>query len=143
VVPGPRPIVFEYLADLRHHWTLADRFEVLRLDGEPALGGVVRLRGPLGFSREAATRVEEVHAPRTLAGTATIGRRTAARVCWALEDRDGTTAVTLEAIVLRAGALDALVLQFGGRRWLQRRFVRVLQELADRFVERQSLPHAA
>lgn len=143
LVPGSRAAVFAYLADLSHHWTLADRFvEVVRLDGQPANGGVVRLRGPLGTSRTVVTRVSEVCAPSALTGTATVGRGTVAHVRWALDEHEGQTAVTLEATVVRAARADALLLRLGGRRWLARRFARVLDRLAERFVEHRSAPPA-
>jgi hypothetical protein len=44
----------------------------------------------------------------------------------------GSTLVELEARVVELSALDRLVLNAGGRRWLQRVFSRVLAELAAR-----------
>ena len=64
--------VFEFLADLRNHWLLQDRFvELAGLDtdeGDGPNGGRVRMRGPLGISREARTRVLAATAGRVPGG---------------------------------------------------------------------------
>ncbi len=136
-VPAPREAVFGFLADLENHWRLADRFiEVVQLDRAPdgrANGGRVRMRGPFGLRRTAATRVLAAEAPRLMVGTAELGRRTRAFVRWKLGVGDGGTRVRLEATLDRMGWLDRLMLVFGGRAWLERRFVAVLQRLAERF----------
>jgi hypothetical protein len=131
------PVVFAFLADLENHWLLADRFvEVLMLErppgGGPACGGTVRMRGPLGLGRTARTRVVEAVPESAIAGTAFVGRRTEARVRWTLTPAPGGTRVRLEATVERLGRPEALLLAAGGRRWLQRRFVSILQTLARR-----------
>jgi len=142
VVAAPRPVVFGFLADLENHWLLADRFvEVLTLErpagGGPARGGRVRVRGPLGISRTAQTRVAEADPPHAIAGTASVGRRTEAQVRWTLVPEGESTRVRLEAAVQRAGALEAVLLAAGGRRWLRCRFDSILATLARRMDDGQ------
>ncbi len=130
--------VFDFLADLENHWLLADRFiEVLSLergaDGR-ALGGRVRMRGPLGVRRTAATRVLAAERPQQMAGVAELGGETRASVTWTLTGSDDGTQVRLEAAVERTGRLDRLLLLLGGRSWLELRFAGVLERLADIFA---------
>lgn len=137
VVAASPPVVFAFLADLENHWLLADRFvEVLTLDrppgGGPAHGGTVKMRGPLGLGRTARTRVVEATPASAIAGSASVGRRTEARVRWTLTPAPPGTRVRLEATVERLGRPEAVLLAAGGRRWLQRRFASILQTLALR-----------
>ncbi|WP_198588516.1 SRPBCC family protein [Geodermatophilus chilensis] len=135
--------VFEFLADLRNHWLLEDRFVELRgLDGDEGSGprgGRVRLTGPLGISREARTRVLSARPPTAtrpgrLAGRADIGRRTTGRVAWEIAvGKDGGSRVTLRAAAERASLLDRTLLLLG-RWWLQHTFDRALANL-DRILE--------
>jgi uncharacterized protein YndB with AHSA1/START domain len=143
VVAAPVPAVFDFLADLENHWLLTDRFvEVLTLErpagGGPARGGRVRIRGPFGTSRTAETRVAEADPPRSIAGTASVGRRTEAQVRWTLAPEGQGTRVRLEAVVGRAGVLEAVLLAAGGHRWLGRRFDSILATLARRMGEAQA-----
>ena len=141
LVPAPAQEVFGYLSDLKNHWKLADRFiEVVSLErsgdgGEqaPASGGRVRIRGPFGVRRTAATRVAAIEPPDRMTGFAQVGRRTRAEVRWTLTGSRGQTRVRLEARVLGAGPLDRVVLGLGGRAWLRRRFAGVLEHLRQRF----------
>ena len=133
--------VFEYLSSLENHWRLADRWiEVISLGrrpgaspGEPPDRGEVTIRGPLGLRRTAITRVMDAEPPRSMAGSARIGR-TAARVSWSLEDRGRETRVRLAAELERTAPLDRVLLALGGRAWLQRRFASVLSRLSDLFA---------
>lgn len=135
VVPASRETVFTFLADLRNHWLLAGRFvEVLSLDGSD--GGRVRLRGPLGVSRTAVTRVAALRPHHLLVGTADVGSRTRARVSWSLESRRGETCVRLAAEVERAAPIDRLLLALGGRVWLRRRFAGTLERVVEIFAAR-------
>ena len=139
-VAAPAGALFAYLADLEQHWQLADRFiEVVSLDrpsdGEPLGGGVVRMRGPLGISRVAQTRVVEAEAPTRLAGTAEVGSGTVASVSWTLRPVGSRTRVRLEATVERASPLDRALLVLGGRRWLERHFAKILQTLERQVTE--------
>ena len=143
VVAAPAAAVFDFLGDLENHWLLADRFvEVLTLErpaaGGPAHGGRVRIMGPLGIARIAATRVAEAHPPHSIAGMASVGRRTEAQVRWTLAPEGQRTRVRLEAVVRRSGALEAMLLAAGGRRWLGRRFDAILATLSRRMADAQA-----
>ncbi len=137
MVRAPQDEVFDFLADLEKHWRLADRFiEVLGLQqpagGRPD-GGWVRIRGPLGVRRTAATRVLAADPPDRIIGVAELGRTSRAFVRWELRDSDGATRVRLEATIDRTGWLDQLLLLLGARVWLERRFGAVLDRLAEAF----------
>jgi uncharacterized protein YndB with AHSA1/START domain len=136
VVAASPQVVFAFLADLENHWLLTDRFvEVLTLErppgGGPARGGTVRMRGPLGLRRTVRTRVVEAAPASAIAGTASVGH-TEALVRWTLTPESGETRVRLEATVERLGRADGVLLAVGGRRWLERRFISILQTLARR-----------
>jgi Polyketide cyclase / dehydrase and lipid transport len=127
LVPLGREAVFAFLAELENHWRLAGGWiEVQSLDQN---GGSVRMRGPLGVKRTARTRVEATDPPRSLEGSANLGR-TQARVRWALTEDGPHTQVHLEATVVKATPLDHLLLTLGGRRWLHRQFTKTIQQLA-------------
>ena len=135
IVHAPQDEVFDFLANLENHWHLADRFiDVLSLEREAdgrARGGRVRVRGPGGVRRTAATHVLAADPPQQLLGVAEVGRRTHAFVSWRLRGADGGTHVRLKATVDRIGWLDRALLVLGGRTWLERRFDAVLDRLAD------------
>lgn len=135
LVSAPPEEVFGFLADLENHWRVADRFvevlELNRTDGGPADGGMVRVRGPLGLRRTVTTRVVAARAPRLLIGTAEVRGGTRARVSWSLAGHLESTRVRLAVAVERAAPGDRLLLRLGGRRWLQRRFERTLENLAN------------
>jgi hypothetical protein len=132
LIPAKRERVFEFLCDLENHWQLADgAISVLSL--EPGDGGRVRMRGPLGVSRTAVTRLDGTDRPRTITGIARVGTRTRAHVTWRLEPGVDHTSVTLSARVEQASPLDRLLLAAGGRTWLESRFERILSTLAGRF----------
>jgi uncharacterized protein YndB with AHSA1/START domain len=123
--------VFAFLDDLRNHWRLSRRFvEVERVDRD-AEGARVRIRGPLGLSRHAHTRIDEAESPRLLHGRAEVGRGTVGLIRWTIESRGAGCRVTLEAEVVRASPVDRAVLALGGRRWLGRG----LREAVDRLAE--------
>jgi hypothetical protein len=108
--------VFAWLSDLHNHWRLEDRFiEVAGIEPE---GGRVRMRGPLGLSREARTRVIEAQPHTTLRGIAEVGRRTRGAVRWDIEPHPEGSRVTFSAVVERASLADRVLLALGGRRWL-------------------------
>ena len=153
-VPAPAAAVFEYLSSLDNHWRLADRWiEVLSLDGAPEAGpddppdrGRVRMRAPLGLSRTVVTRVLASDPPTSMAGSASIGARTMARVSWTLDDHGEMTWVHLAAELESASYVDRVLLALGGREWLRRRFSAVLGRLAGVFAddrERQDSPLGA
>jgi hypothetical protein len=136
LVPAECEVVFDFLSTLGNHWRIARCFiEVIELDsslpgGEPD-SATVRLRGPLGVSRIARTKVTAARAPRLLIGTAELGSRTRARVSWTLARRLTETRVRLSAEVDGAGALDRALLAVGGRTWLERRFAQTLDTLVE------------
>jgi uncharacterized protein YndB with AHSA1/START domain len=128
--------LFAFLSDLENHWHIADGFvEVLELNGagpgQPARGARVRMHGPLGVRRTAATRVTELEPPRRIAGTARVGTHTAANVTWTFTGVDGGTLVGLAAQIDRASFLDRTLLAAGGNRWLRRRLEKILTGLDE------------
>jgi Polyketide cyclase / dehydrase and lipid transport len=143
-------VVFEYLSALDNHWRLADRWiEVLSLDAGPGASagdrpdrGRVRMRGPLGLTRTAVTRVLVADPPTSIAGSAAIGRGTVATVGWTLHDLGGGTRVGLAAELESASLLDRVLLSLGGRQWLRRRFSAVLGRLVEAFVAGRELQEA-
>lgn len=94
-----------------------------------ASGGLISMRGPLGFTREARTTVVEAVPAVRMRGRAEVGPRTVGLVTWQLAPVPGGTRVTLHAAAERAGPADRLLLLLGGRAWLRRRFARVLERL--------------
>ena len=124
-----RPLaeIFEFLSDLRNHWRLEPHF--IDLEDVEASGGRVQIKGPLGISREARTRVDRVEPPTRLQGTAEIGRRTRASIRWELAPSGEGSRVTLTGTVDEASFYDRLLLLLGGRWWLQRMFERALRAL--------------
>jgi hypothetical protein len=120
--------IFEFLSDLRNHWRLEPHF--VNLQGMDSSGGRVRMKGPLGISREARTRVDAVEPRATLRGSAEIGRRTRASIRWEIAPSGSGSRVTLTGTVDEASLYDRVLLAVGGRWWLQRMFERALQALA-------------
>lgn len=121
--------VYAFLADLRNHWQLSRRFaELEQLDGDRQ-GGRVRIRGPLGLSRVARTRVEDTIEPSELRGEARVGRSTLGVVRWTIDPDGSGSRVTLAAEVVRASALDRAVLAVGGELLLRRMFTEALDRL--------------
>lgn len=133
--------VFAFLCDLENHWMLADRFvEVLSLDGagDGALGGRVRVRGPLALGRTATTRVVTQEPSRSIAGTAELSGGTKALVCWTLTPEGDVTRVQLAAHLERVGPLDRFLLALGGRRWIRNRFRSIIRTLAGQELRSRS-----
>jgi hypothetical protein len=120
--------IFEFLSDLRNHWRLEPHF--VDLEDIGTTGGRVRIKGPLGISREARTRVDAAEPPSTLRGSAEIGLRTRASIRWEIVPAAAGSRVTLTGTVDEASLYDRLLLRLGGRWWLQRIFERALQALA-------------
>jgi uncharacterized protein YndB with AHSA1/START domain len=135
-VSHPPERVFEFLSDLRNHWTLEERFIDLE-DVEPG-GGRVRMKGPLGLGRVARTRVLEATTPQPVAhlrGSAEISGGTRGHVEWTIEPAGNGSRVTLSAIPDALGLLDAVLLRMGGGRWLERLFRSAVARLDDVLVE--------
>ena len=134
----PPDVVFEFLSDLRNHWRLEPHF--LELDGMSADGGVVRVKGPLGISRVARTRVVGAERPRLLRGVAELGRGTIGAVRWEITPAvPGTSQVQFSAVVERASTLDRVLLACGGRWWLNR-IVQVAVERLGAVLDAQPRP---
>jgi carbon monoxide dehydrogenase subunit G len=133
LVPASPEDVYAFLCDLENHWLLADRFvEVLNLDGTGggAVGGKVRVRGPLGLGRTATTRVLTRDPSGSITGTAELTGGTQALVRWTLVPEGGATRVELAAQLQLVGRLDRFLLALGGRRWIHHRFRSILRTLA-------------
>jgi hypothetical protein len=92
-------------------------------------GGRVRIKGPLGLSRLARTRVVASERPTALRGAAEIGDATHASVRWDIQPHTDGSLVTFSARVDEASAVDRLILALGGRWWLRRIVERALQRL--------------
>jgi Polyketide cyclase / dehydrase and lipid transport len=132
-ISAPTDAVIRFLADLEHHVRLApESVQVLRLSRPPGrpVRALVRLKGPLGMQRMASTELAQTRLANPIAGKARIGERTVASVAWCVEDDDGGSVVTLRATVDAASPIDRVVLLFGGRRWLTRRFEAALERLS-------------
>lgn len=122
-------IVFAFLAELANHRQITDRYlRLQRLSADQRSASIV-ISVPLGLYRTARTSLTSTCAPKWLVGTAAIGSRTRAQVRWNLEPCGDRTRVTLVATVLDAGGFDRLLLAFGGRWWLERRFESALVHL--------------
>jgi hypothetical protein len=136
-IPAPRETIFGFLASLENHAALG-RGSVELLSHEcragRASGAVVRLRGPLAIRRTASTAITGIRAPQSISGRAWIGPRTRAFVSWRIESTAHGSTVTVGAIVETAGLRDRLLLAFGGRWWLGRRFASALSCLSHRIA---------
>ena len=121
--------VYAFLAVLENHWRLDDRLLRLERLDHGAHGSRIVIRGPLGIRRTAHIRLTASEPSRRVVGTAEVGERTQARVTWTITPAGAGSLVRVEASVLRAGALDRLLLVAGGGRWMRRRFARVLEQL--------------
>jgi hypothetical protein len=127
IVPFPPADVFAFLAELRNHWQLTGRFvalEEVEESGPAAEGGWIRVRGPLGISRLAHTRLVRSTPPSdgvggVLEGRAEVPNGTSARIDWMLSAAPGGTRVSLRIVIEKATLTDRLLLVLGGRRWLE------------------------
>ena len=134
-IAQPPGRVFDFLSDLRNHWRLESRAFVEVLDDEPdPAGGRIRLKGPLGLSREARTSVVAAEPPEggppgRVSGIAEVGSASVGRVTWTLVPHEAGTSVRLSAAVERASRFDRLLLGLGGEIWLRRLFSRALANL--------------
>jgi hypothetical protein len=129
-VRAPADAVYDFLERLPNHALITGRG--LRLEHVAPGGRCARiaLRGPLGIRRTARTNVTRLLRPHGLGGTATVGRHTEAEVNWVIDRTPAGSLVTLTATILRAGAMDRLLLAFGGRWWLARSFTHAVALLA-------------
>jgi hypothetical protein len=141
-IPAPRETVFGFLASLENHPALGEgAVELLSLKRRAgrASEAVVRLRGPLAIRRTASTAISGTRAPASIFGRAWIGPRTRVFVAWQIESAPHGSTVSLRAIVETAGLRDRLLLAFGGRRWLRRRFASALSSLSRQLAPTPAL----
>jgi Polyketide cyclase / dehydrase and lipid transport len=130
---APPEIVLNFLADLDNHVLLAPTsVRVLSYDRQDGVNtrALVRMRGPLGIHRTASTELLRV-TESSIIGRAKIGDDTVATVVWRIHMLREGSYVTLCATVDAASLLDALLLRFGVRRWLARRFAAALEQLSQ------------
>ena len=128
-ISAPPERVFEFLADLRNHWRLERAFLEIEDAGERS--GVIRVRGPVGLSRRAETRVLEADAPSRVAGRADLRGGTVGLVAWDITPDAGGSRVRLSAEIPEASLPDRVLLALGGRAWLRRLFERALANLDE------------
>ena len=126
-VPHPPERVFEFLSDLRNHWRLERVF--LDADDVGEHGGIIRLKAPLGLSRNVRTQVLEAERPRRVAGRADLRGGTVGLVAWEIRPAAEGAHVTLSARVPETSTPDRILLALGGRAWLRRLFERALGNL--------------
>jgi carbon monoxide dehydrogenase subunit G len=139
VVPAAPEAVFRFLSDLNNHWRLAGGWiDVVELDDGGATGGRVRMHGPLGLHRTARTSVADAQPNHVMHGKAELSGGTLARIGWELNEDAGGTAVRLTADVEPLAPIDRLLLMAGGRAWMQRKFERILERLAEIFREKSA-----
>jgi len=131
VVAASPEAVFRFLCRLENHWKLTGRWvDAISIDDGR---GRVRIHGPLGLRRTAATAVVDAHPDHLIHGTAELSGGTVARVAWELSEDASGTAVRLSAEVDRATLPDRLLLGLGGRAWMTRRFDAILARLDEQF----------
>jgi uncharacterized protein YndB with AHSA1/START domain len=133
LVAAPPATVFRYLEDLANHARLARRTaELTKLDRRPGHldRAIVRLRGPLGVRRTAATELVRTEPPRLLVGRARLRSHTGVSVRRTIAPAPAGGVVSVSATIDAAGPLDSLVLHLGGRSWIARRFSLALDSLA-------------
>lgn len=133
LVSAPVAEVFAFLSDLENHWRLSSRFEVVGLERNPdgaAVGGTIRVHGPLGLHRTVRTRVLQVDPPIAMRGEAVVDA-TRAEVAWALSPRGDATLVELSVVLTAQSWRDRMLFTFGGTPWLRQQFRGILDELDD------------
>jgi hypothetical protein len=138
-VRAPLETLYEFLATLDNHWLLTDRFVALeRLHGpvESRTGGEITIRGPWGLRRHARTWLDVDEDGSRIVGTAVVGRRTLARVTWALTPIPNGTDVELTASILTASPLDRVLLPVAAP-WLRRRFLAAIERLEEQALRRR------
>jgi hypothetical protein len=136
-IRAPRETIFGFLASLDNHAALGrGSVELLSLECRAgrASEAVVRLRGPLTIRRTASTAITGTRAPESISGRAWIGQRTRAFISWQIESAPHGSTVSIGAIVETARLRDRLLLAFGGRWWLRRRFASALSCLSHRIA---------
>jgi hypothetical protein len=125
-VHAPVDVVYDFLERLPNHALITGRRLRLEDVSPDGRGARIALRGPLGIRRTARTSVTRLLRPGGFGGTAAVGRHTVAQVHWVIDQAGTGSLVTLTATILRAGAVDRMLLALGGRRWLGRSFQRAV-----------------
>jgi hypothetical protein len=126
--------IFELLGDLDRHRELTDRgMRILTLHGPPGrrTGGIVELRGPMGVTRLARTRVHGGERGSRLWGTAETADGACALVQWRVEGAPDRTHVEVRLDVHARTWKDRTLLHLGGRAWLGARMRAALARLAQ------------
>lgn len=126
---APAHAVYAFLIRLPNHALITGRRLRLEHIASDGRGARIAMRGPLGIRRTARTSVTDLVPSQCFGGTAAVGRRTIAYVHWGIDHAETGSLVTLTATILRAGALDRVLLALGGRRWLARSFERAVELL--------------
>lgn len=133
-IDASRGTLFAFLAEPDNHRLLtSDRIQLveLRERGGPGIAGVVMLNGPLGIRRRANIRTSTWLPLESIGGSAEVGESTVVDVSWhLLATIRGATKVVLTASVVRAGAVDRILLWLGGAAWTERLFKDTLAILA-------------
>ena len=122
----------DFLANLENHWALCeDMVQVTSLRGSAGRAdeASLMLRGPLGFTRSARTRLLGASLDKVW-GRAQLDNGTQARVTWRFAPARGTTAVELELELRDARLFDRLLFALL-RPWITTRLARALGRLGE------------
>lgn len=127
----PAAQVFEFLRDLRQHWTLlgSDLIKARLVEGSDADRAELLVGGPLpGIRRRIITQVTHSDPPTYFAGEA-VADSTVALISWQIDPNGGDSCVvTLRAEIEPGGVRDRLLVT-AARPWLTSRCAQVLQRL--------------
>jgi Polyketide cyclase / dehydrase and lipid transport len=135
--------VFELLGDLERHRDLTDHaMRILSLHGPPGrpTGGLVELRGPVGLTRLARTRLQGAEPHTRLWGTAETTDGARARLEWRVRPQGDGTHVEARLDVQARTWTDRTLLRLGGRAWLRARLRAALDRLAQNATRSQDNP---
>jgi carbon monoxide dehydrogenase subunit G len=132
VVAASPEAVFTFLSDFENHWKLTGPWvKAVAIEDS---NGSVRIYSPLRILRRTArTKLVATEPSHALHGTAELSGGTCAHIAWDLTEDAGGTDVRLSAEVERAALPDRVLLSFGGRQWLTRRFAAILKRLDEQF----------
>jgi hypothetical protein len=124
--------IFGLLGDLDRHRDLTDQgMRILSLQGPRGrrTGGLVELRGPVGLTRLARTRVQGAEPHSRLWGTAETIDGARASLEWRVRPESDRTDVEVRLDVRAGGWKDRTLLHLGGRAWLRARLHAALDRL--------------
>ena len=122
----------DFLANLDNHWALCEEMVDITSSQGPAGQAdeaSLTLRGPLGITRSARTRLLGASLDKVW-GRAQLGNGTQARVTWRFAPARGTTAVELELELRDARLFDRLLFALL-RPWITSRLARALGRLGE------------